>query len=143
MSTAGQSAPIIVPGPRSLLGVGPLLGMRRNPLRFMEELHREYGDLVTYRPPGRRVFFLFHPDMTQEMLVTRARNLHQGRVMQRSRSVLGNGLLTSEDSFHLCQRRLIRPAFHRQRVFGYGRAMVDYAERHQQRWRSGTVMGVH
>lgn len=143
MSTAVQSAPIIVPGPRSLLGFGPLLGMRRNPLRFMEELHREYGDLVTYRPPGRQVFFLFHPDMTQEMLVTRARNLHQGRVMQRSRSVLGNGLLTSEDSFHLRQRRLIHPAFHRQRVFGYGRAMVDHAERHQQRWRSGTVVDVH
>ena len=143
MSSAIQVAPIIVPGPRGLLGVAPLLGMRRNPLRFMDELHREYGDLVTYRPPGRQVFFLLHPDMTQDMLVTHARNLHQGRVMQRSRSVLGNGLLTSEDNFHLRQRRLIHPAFHRQRVFGYGRAMVDYAERHQQRWRSGTVVDVH
>jgi cytochrome P450 len=143
MSSAAQSAPIIAPGPRALLGVAPLLGMRRNPLRLMEELHREYGDLVTYRPPGRQVFFLFHPDMTQEMLVTRARNLHQGRVMQRSRSVLGNGLLTSEDLFHMRQRRLIHPAFHRQRVFGYGRAMVDYAERHQQRWRSGEVLDIH
>jgi len=77
------------------------------------------------------------------MLVTRSRNHHQGRVMQRSRKVLGNGLLTSEDSFHLRQRRLIHPAFHRQRVFGYGRAMVDYAQRHQQRWRDGEVLDVH
>jgi len=143
MSSASQSAPIIVPGPRPFMGMTPFLAMRRNPLPYMEELHREYGDLVCYRPPGRQVFMLFHPDMTQDMLVTHARNHHQGRVMQRSRSVLGNGLLTSEDAFHLRQRRLIQPAFHRQRVFGYGRAMVDYAERHQQHWRSGEVLDIH
>jgi len=143
MSSAAQSAPFIVPGPRPFLGMAPFLAMRRNPLPYMEELHREYGDLVCYRPPGRQVFMLFHPEMTQDMLVTHARNHHQGRVMQRSRSVLGNGLLTSEDGFHLRQRRLIQPAFHRQRVFGYGKAMVDYAERHQQRWRSGQVLDLH
>ena len=109
----------------------------------MEQLHREYGDIVTYRALGRRIFMLFHPDMTQDMLVTHARNLHQGRVMQRARKVLGSGLLTNEDSFHLRQRRLIQPAFHRQRVLGYGRAMVDIAERHQQRWTDGEVIDVH
>lgn len=125
------------------MGIAPFLAMRRNPLPYMEELHQEYGDMVCYRPPGRQVFTLFHPEMTQDMLVTHARNHRQGRVMQRSRSVLGNGLLTSEGSFHLRQRRLIQPAFHRQRIVGYGQAMVDYAERHQQRWRSGEVLDVH
>ena len=130
-------------GPRAFLSLSPLLGMRRNPLLYMEELHREYGDLIHYRALGREIFILLHPEMTQDMLINRSRNHHQGRVMQRSRKVLGNGLLTSEDSFHLRQRRLIQPAFHRQRVFGYGRAMVDYAERHQQHWRSGAVIDVH
>ena len=143
MSSAAQSVRIVVPGPRPFLGITPFLGMRRNPLPYMEELHREYGDLVSYHPLGRKIFFLFHPDMTQAMLVTYARNLHQGRVMQRSKSVLGNGLLTSEDIFHLRQRRLIQPAFHRQRVFGYGRAMVEFAERHQQRWRNNAVLDIH
>ena len=143
MSSATQSVRARVPGPRPLLSVPPLLAMRRNPLAYMEELHREYGDLVSYRPPGRQVFMLFHPDMTQDMLVTHARHLHQGRVIQRSRMVLGNGVLSSEDPSHLRQRRLLQPAFHRQRIFGYGRAMVDYAERHQQRWRSGEVLDVH
>jgi cytochrome P450 len=143
MSSAAQSARITARGPRSILALSPLMAMRRNPLLYMEELHREYGDLVHYRTLGREVFMLFHPDMTQDMLVMRSRNHHQGRVMQRSRKVLGNGLLTSEDAFHLRQRRLIHPAFHRQRVFGYGRAMVGYAERHQQSWHSGEVFDVH
>lgn len=143
MNSAAQPSTNSTPGPRPFFSLPPLLAMRRNPLLYMEQLHREYGDLVSYRPPGRQVFMLFHPDMTQDMLVTHARNHHQGRVMQRSRSVLGNGLLTSEDRFHLRQRRLIHPAFHRQRVFGYGRAMVDYAERHQKRWGDGETLDVH
>jgi cytochrome P450 len=142
MSSATQSAHAGARGPRSFL-FSPLLAMRRNPLTFMEELHDKYGDLINYRAFGRQVFMLFHPEMTQEMLITRSRNHQQGRVMQRSRKVLGNGLLTSEGSFHLRQRRLIQPAFHRQRVFGYGRAMVDYAERHQQSWRDGEVLDIH
>src|SRR5215472_9682521 len=143
MSSAAQSAAVIVPGPRPFLGMAPFLAMRRNPLPYMEELQREYGDLVCYRPPGRQVFMLFHPEMTHDMLVTHARNHHQGRVMQRSRSVLGNGLLTSEAGFHLRQRRLMQPAFHRQRIAGYGRAMVEYGERHQQPWKNGEVIDIH
>src|SRR6185312_4998445 len=143
MSSAPQSARTGARGPRPFLSISPLFATRRNPLLYMEEMHREYGDLVRYRALGREVFMLFHPEMTQDMLVNRARNHHQGRVMQRSRRVLGNGLLTSEDAFHLRQRRLIHPAFHRQRVFGYGRAMVDFADRHQQRWHDGAVLDVH
>ncbi len=143
MSTATQALHAAPPGPRPLFMLSPLLRMRRNPLRYMEELHREYGDLVRYRTAGRVIYLLFHPDMAQDLLVTHARHHHQGRVMQRSRSVLGNGLLTSEDPFHLRQRRLIQPAFHKQRVFGYGRAMVELAERHQQRWSDGAVLDIH
>src|SRR5436309_1562651 len=137
---ARRSSP---PGPRQLLSFPTFLAMRRDPLTYMEQMHREYGDIISYFPPGRQVLMLFHPDMTQDMLITHARHHRQGRVMQRSRSVLGNGLLTSEGSFHLRQRRLIQPAFHRQRVFGYGRAMVDIAERHQQRWKDSDVIDVH
>jgi cytochrome P450 len=143
MSTASELVRAAPSGPRPFFMLSPLLRMRRNPIRYMEELHGKYGDLVRYRTAGRLIYMLFHPDMAQDMLVTHARHHHQGRVMQRSRSVLGNGLLTSEDGFHLRQRRLIQPAFHKQRVFGYGRAMVDFAERHQQRWTDGDVIDVH
>lgn len=131
------------PGPRPLFPLSPLLGMRSNPLSYMEQLHRRFGDLVSYNTVGRQVILLLHPEMAQDMLVTQARHHRQGRVMQRSRNVLGNGLLTSEGSFHLRQRRLMQPAFHRQRIFGYGQAMCDYAERHQRHWHDGDVLDIH
>jgi cytochrome P450 len=56
--------------------------------------------------------------------------------------LIGEGLLTSEGEFHLRQRRLAQPAFHRQRGAGYGDAMVAYAERTRARWRAGETLDV-
>src|SRR5207248_4034135 len=35
------------------------------------------------------------------------------------------------------------PAFHRQRIAGYAKTMVDYAARARDKWRDGAVMDVH
>ena len=43
--------------------------------------------------------------------------------------MLGNGLLTSEGDFHLRQRRMMQPAFHRKRIAAYADIMVDEAAR--------------
>jgi cytochrome P450 len=57
--------------------------------------------------------------------------------------LLGSGLLTSEGDFHLRQRRLAQPAFHRQRVAAYGATMASYAATRRDRWRAGTVIDAH
>jgi cytochrome P450 len=51
--------------------------------------------------------------------------------------LLGEGLLTSEGPFHLRQRRLVQPAFHKARIHGYARAMIDDAERWTRRQQPG------
>jgi cytochrome P450 len=50
--------------------------------------------------------------------------------------------LTSEGEFHLRQRRLAQPAFHRQRIAGYATTMVDYAARMRDEWRPGETRDV-
>jgi cytochrome P450 len=50
--------------------------------------------------------------------------------------------LTSEGEFHLRQRRLAQPAFHRQRIAGYAATMVEYAGRACDRWRAGETRDV-
>jgi cytochrome P450 len=37
-------------------------------------------------------------------------------------------LFTSEGAFWLRQRRLAQPAFHRERIAGYAKVMVEYTE---------------
>ena len=88
---------------------------------------RAHGDAVQYRIAGRTITLLNHPDYIKDLLVTSDRNFEKGRILQRSKRILGEGLLTSEGEFHLRQRRLAQPAFHRQRIASYGESMVRYA----------------
>src|SRR5581483_2382027 len=87
----------------------------RNPPDFFTTLQRTYGDLVSYRMGGETVFFVNDPALIKDILVTHNRNFLKGRGLERARRLLGEGLLTSEGQVHLRQRRLMQPAFHRER----------------------------
>ena len=63
--------------------------------------------------------------------------------MQRAKTVLGEGLLTSEEPLHMRQRRLAQPAFHRTRIAAYGEVIGNYADKMTRRWQSGTVVDLH
>jgi cytochrome P450 len=56
--------------------------------------------------------------------------------------LLGDGLLTSEGDHHRRQRRLVQPAFHRDRLAGYGAVMVDRAAIARDRWQPGQPFDV-
>lgn len=131
------------PGPpKQFFGLGlPLL--QRDPLKFLSELAGKYGDVVYFRS-GREHFYLLNgPDFVKDVLLTSARKFAKGRALERSKLLLGEGLLTSEGEFHLRQRRLMQPAFHRQRIAGYGEAMVQFATRRRERWQGGQEIDVH
>src|SRR6195952_2117344 len=111
---------------------------RSSTIEFLRANATLYGDLVHFRAAGRHVFQLNHPTLVQEMLVRDAPHHHRGIVMQRARFVLGDGLLTSEEPLHLRQRRLTQPAFHRDRIAGYGREIVRISQEMTATWpRSG------
>lgn len=57
--------------------------------------------------------------------------------MQVARAVVGDGILTSEGKKHMRQRRLMQPAFHRERIAGYGQAMVRQAVELLEDWKAG------
>jgi len=63
-------------------------------------------------------------------------------MLERARVLLGDGLLTSEGEFHKRQRRLMQPAFHRERLAGYGTTMVESACAARDRWTDGRLMDV-
>ena len=102
------------------------------------------GDVTQIRiGPSERVVVLTHPDDVKTVLVTNQRNFTKGRGLESTQHTLGTGLLTSEGEFHLRQRRLIQPAFHRDRIAGFASLMTAYAEREQERWGNGETRDVH
>jgi cytochrome P450 len=128
------------PGPprsvRSLLIYGP----GRDPLSFFTGVARNYGDIALVRMAGERLFLLNHPRLVKDVLVTHQRNFRKGRGLERAKRLLGEGLLTSEGAVHLRQRRLMQPAFHKDRIASYATVMTDYADRVQRRWSDGATI---
>src|SRR2546423_626622 len=131
-----------VPGPKTLWPGGHVFYFRRDPLKFFTRLAREYGDAVQFRAGPQRVFLLNHPDYVRDVLVTHHERFQKGRALQRSKRLLGEGLLTSEGEHHRRQRRLAQPAFHRQRVNSYGQVMVEYAAKTSARWQDGETLDI-
>src|SRR5947207_3693460 len=113
-----------------------------DPLDFFTTLARTYGDVSSYRMAGEQLFLVNEPQLIRDVLVTHNRNFTKSRGLERAKRLLGNGLLTSEGAMHLRQRRLMQPAFHRDRIAAYGRTMVEYAERTRLSWSDGATLDV-
>src|SRR5262249_5605327 len=112
-------------------------------LSFMSRLARQYGDIVFFYRGPERFYLISNPEYIKDLLLTSARKFAKGRALERSRALLGQGLLTSEGDFHLRQRRLMQPAFHRQHIAGYAESMVQYSLRLRERWRPGQEVDIH
>jgi cytochrome P450 len=129
------------PGPGRRIPLAGLLQYRRGPLQFFQSLAK-YGDIVYFKLGPQEAFFLNHPDLIKEVLVTNNDNFMKGLALQRAKRLLGEGLLTSEGEFHRRQRRLAQPAFHRARIATYAAVMTDYASRLRERWQDGATLDI-
>lgn len=132
------------PGPRGYPVLGMLPQLRSDPIRTFLDAANEYGDIVHLKAGPYHGYLVSDPAHIKHVLQDNARNYHKSPLYDRLRDGIGNGLLTSEDSFWLRQRRLAQPAFHRQRLVGMTEAMVDCTQRMLERWdaiamRSGTI----
>jgi cytochrome P450 len=130
-------------GPTGHVLFGSLPDLRRDQLGFYAACAREFGDLVPLRLAGRRAILVFHPDHIEQVLVTRSRDFHKSPGVRLLQPLLGNGLLLAEDDVWLRQRRLVQPAFHRQRVAAYGEVMTAYTTARLARWKAGDTLDVH
>src|SRR6476619_8177332 len=101
----------------------------------MTGLHERYGGLVRFRIGPQEVYVVLRADLIRQVLVTHQKSFKKGPGFERARIVLGNGLLTSEGDFHLRQRRMLQPAFHRRVVDTYAGIMLDEARRVGDAWR--------
>src|SRR5258705_6484414 len=79
------------------------------------------------------------PVLVEHFLVNDARGYSkQTRGYQMLRKLIGNGLVTSEGSFWLRQRRIAQPAFHRERIAAFATLMRKAADDMIDRWSPGS-----
>src|SRR5687768_10647182 len=124
----------------NLIG-GHFKKFRSDPTGFLTA-QAALGDVTFFRMGSQPGYFLNHPDLVRDLFVVNAHKFMKGRALQRSKTLLGEGLLTSEGAFHLRQRRMIQPAFHRTRIMDYAGSMVEFAEQMSRTWAGGETRDV-
>ncbi|HJL01714.1 MAG TPA: cytochrome P450 [Polyangiaceae bacterium LLY-WYZ-15_(1-7)] len=136
----------LAPSPPSLPIVGNLAALSSGPdrLRALLQLRAEHGDVVRLQFGGLPAHLVSDPDLVGEVLHTRNKVFGKHtRGLHKLRLVLGMGLLTSEGSFWLRQRRIAQPAFHRKRIAGFADRMVQASEDMVGGWEDGAEIDAH
>ena len=110
---------------------------RRPAHEFFAQVARDYPRIARLRLAGESVYLLSDPDLINEVMLEQARSLMKGRALQQAKRLVGEGLLTSEGDFHMRQRRLVQPAFHRDRLARYADDMVAVTKDHESTWTDG------
>jgi cytochrome P450 len=125
-----------IPGPRSLNPLNATLAFRRDPLQFLGELQKQYGDIAQFRLAIWPTVFIIHPDYIKHVLQDNHRNYDKDVLLfQIGRPILGNGLASVVGANDwLRQRKLAQPAFHRQRIAALGTLMTSSTNVMLQRW---------
>ncbi len=140
MRTSPHDTPPLAPG--ALPGLGHLLAYRRDPLGFLM-LAAAHGPVVTMKLGPLTAILLREPEDIERVLVGEHKRFIKDEMTRGISRVLGDGLLTSEGESWLRHRRLLAPAFHRERVSTYGDAMVEATDRFVHQLPLGTNLDLH
>jgi cytochrome P450 len=113
-----------------------------NPILLFEHLAATYGRIAHYKLGWQHIVFINHPEFIREVLVNHQQEMIKERTQRRMKILLGEGLITSEGDFHMRQRRIAAPAFHRQRIAAYADVMVERATLRRASWHPGQTVDI-
>jgi cytochrome P450 len=105
-----------------------------HPIRLFEHLLKTYGNIACYKFLGTPIVFINDPEYIREILINQSSSFVKERTVRRMKILLGEGLITSDDPIHKRQRRIVAPAFHRQRIAAYADQIVARANAQQKSW---------
>src|SRR5437870_11570711 len=94
-------------GPKSYIPGSNLLAMNRDPIGFLTNIAREYGEIASFQIGSQILVLLSNPEFIKDVLVTHHQNFIKVRRREKS-LLLGQGLLNSEGNFHRRQRQLVQ-----------------------------------
>jgi len=123
-----------IPGPRGRPILGVMPEMVKDMLGLFENTAREYGGIAQFNLLGRPYFLVTDPDYVKYILQDNYRNYIRGRSVETGRVLLGNGLPLIDGDFWLRERRMLQPAFHRERLAKLASTAQAVIESHLDAW---------
>ena len=122
--------------------VSQLLALRTDPFRVLRHAQAR-GPIVSLGLPFD-VLAVFDPVVMNEVFQHPERYGKRTRAQRVMRSLLGDGLLTSEGDMWRARRRVAQPAFRRPNLATYTRIMLEVSQETAERWQaSAQPIDVH
>jgi cytochrome P450 len=123
-----------IPGPRGLPFLGVMPEMISDMLGLFERTAREYGGIAQFKLLNKPYLLITDPDYVKYILQDNYKNYIRGRSVETGRVLLGNGLPLIDGELWLRERRLLQPAFHRERLEKLASRMTDVIDPALQAW---------
>ena len=126
-----------IPVTKGLPVVGSIPQLIKDPFGYLKQAQADYGDIYNLNLGFSKMLLVNHPSQIQHIFVDNAQNYRKGGAMwDVIRAMLGNGLVVSEGSFWMRQRRMMQPQFHRQRLAALTELMVGAIDEALNTWES-------
>ncbi|MFG2115305.1 cytochrome P450 [Streptomyces sp. NPDC048718] len=126
-------------------GALPLLGhalpLLRDPVGLLQSI-RAYGDIVRVRIGPAQVYVLNSPALVRQVLAADVETYRKGSFNERFRPYQGDSLFTIDGPGHRRRRRVVQPAFHRDRLKTYAEVMREVAATRFAGWTEGRPIDV-
>ena len=131
-TTAAVQRPIPGPRGRPLLGVMP--EMVSDMLGLFTRTAREHGGIAQFKLLNKSYLLVTNPDYVKYILQDNYKNYIRGRSVETGRVLLGNGLPLIDGDFWLRERRMLQPAFHRERLGKLADTVTTVIDNSMQDW---------
>jgi cytochrome P450 len=116
----------------------------REPLPILLPLYEQYGPIFSVRVFHGRVVMMLGPAANHFITVSNADKFHwRTGSMGDLIPLLGDGLLTIDGGYHRRVRRIMLPAFHRERIAAAHDTIVEETLGALAGWSSGDVLDVY
>lgn len=125
-------------------GFGRARAMLRDPLGLLLDNYERHGPVFTLRLLASNVIVLLGPEANHHLLVANAKNFSwREGAMQNLIPLLGDGLLTIDGDFHRRSRKIMLPAFHRERIAASLDVIVEETDAALAPWRPGMAIDLY
>jgi cytochrome P450 len=127
--------------PRRFPLLGHAIPLIRRPLEYVDALHRHGSVVKVYFGP-LPVYFITDAELVHQILVTDTSHFGKGRIFDKVKRFLGEGILITEGQTHLKHRRLIKPEFNPRRLRDHATSLRQAATDQANTWKPGAWLNV-
>jgi len=115
---------------------------QRDRLGFFKQC-AETAPVVPCRLGAEDVLVVSRPELVNDVLMTHRADFSKAYLTSLMHPLLAGSLLLADSDSWLHQRKLVLPAFHRERLDAYASVMAEEAERASSGWNAGQSRDLH